>query len=103
MTAIHVEVTAEDIAAFPAYHKEWDGPVRRALEELTAEQVDIDGDDDVYVATIGQGAWTLVLDLPVAACRFLDRRWENEGPGVPFAFDIDVPAWVVDLVTGAPR
>lgn len=102
MTAIHVEVTAELIAEFPDVRKHWDGPVNAALRMLTDQDVDIDGDgQDGYVATIGQDAWTLVIDLPEAAADFLDYRWEGGGPGDPFAFDIEVPEWIVVLVARA--
>lgn len=106
MTAIHVDVPAELIDPSGAdVHKFWDVPIQAALAELTGlpvAEVDIDTDGEGgYVATIGSGAWTLVLDLPRAACDFLDFRWENGGPGDPFAFDIEVPDWIVRLLERA--
>ena len=101
MSGIHVAVTAEHIAAsgLPTDPGGWAGPVEAALADLTGQVVDIDGGDGQgCVATIGQSAWTIVVDLPDEANRFLDSRWDGEGPGQPFEFEIEVPAWLVDLV-----
>jgi hypothetical protein len=94
---LRVEVTAEDIAAGDAI----DGsePVRLALARLTGQSVDIDLDgDDGYVATIGEGDWTIVVDLPAAANDFLDARWSGDARGEPFGFDLPVPTWLADLI-----
>jgi hypothetical protein len=104
VSAIRVEVTAEQIAEFPERHKHWDGPVNVALRMLTGGQgvdVDYQGEDDGYTATIGQDAWTVVVDLPEACNAFLDQRWNNEGEGEPFAFDLEVPEWLIALVARA--
>lgn len=105
VTAIHVSVTAEDIAAGArpdadaAHNRFWAAPVEGALARLTGENVDVDGGDGtVYIATIGQGAWTVVVDLPAEANRFLNARWYGEGDGEPFEFDLVVDGWLVDLV-----
>lgn len=111
MTAIRVAVTAEDIAAGakpgdpsdPNWHEThnrfWAVPVEEAIARLTGEQTSVDGDGDLgNVVTIGQGAWTLVIDLPDEVNRFLDARWNGEGGGEPFVFALEVPAWVVALV-----
>lgn len=104
-TAIHVSVTAEDIAAganpdaTEAHNRFWATPVEEALARLTGENVDIDGGDGTgCIATIGQGTWTVVVDLPPEVNRFLDARWNGEGDGEPFAFDLAVDAWLVDLI-----
>lgn len=98
MTAIHVEVTAEHIGEVDA-KVAWADPVVMALEELTGQDVDIDGDGATgNIATIGQGVWTIVVDLPEAANAWLNRRWDHDERGEPFAFDIEIPTWVADLV-----
>lgn len=99
MTSIRVEVTAALIDDLdPKYS--WSEPVALALEELTSQQVTVDGGDPDggYIATIGQDEWTLVVDLPEAVNAFLDTRWEDRGPGEPFTFEIEIPTWVSDLV-----
>lgn len=117
MAAIRVEVTAEQIEAAGGDRHAWAQPVEAALEALTNQQVDIDagGHDDQpwSIATIGQGAWTIVVDLPPDAHAWLDRRWGQTDPtreepvpdiaarGEPFAFDLEVPAWIVALVARA--
>lgn len=102
MSAIHVEVTAADIAGAKPGTQGWAMPVEAALARLTGQQVDVDGGDGTTnIATIGQGAWTVVIDLPMGANRWLNARW-NDGSrnSRPFAFDIDVPDWIVALVEG---
>lgn len=105
MSVIHVEVTVDDIIAGvdpdseEAHNRFWATPVEQALARLTGENVDIDGGDGtVCVATIGQGTWSVVVDLPVEVNRFLDMRWNGEGDGEPFEFDIAIDDWLVDLI-----
>ncbi len=114
MSAVRVRVTAEDIAdgakpgdpTDPNWHEThnrfWATPVEEAIARLTGENVDVDGGDGTgCIATIGQGAWTLVIDLPEEVNRFLDARWNGEGDGEPFVFALEVPEWVVALVARA--
>lgn len=108
MTAIHVSVTAEHIAAGRnsdpalAHNRLWGVPVEEALSELTGEQVSIDGGDGTgNIATIGQGTWTLVVDLPEPANEFLDARWNDDVDGEPFEFDIAIDDWLVALLAKA--
>lgn len=97
-----VAVTAEDIGEARPGREGWADPVERALARLTGQQVDIDGGDGgLLVATIGQGAWTLVVDLPAEAGTWLDARWGGT-TGEPFAFDLEVPEWV-RADAGVPR
>jgi hypothetical protein len=102
VTAIHVSVTAEDIeAARPRVaFKAWAAPVEDALARLSGQAVDISGDtDEGNLAAIGQGSWTLVIELPTPANRWLNRRWRESIDGSePFAFDIEIPDWVLSLV-----
>lgn len=110
MTAIHVEITAEDMGD-EQLPTSWAQPVERALARLTGQEVDVDGDGSGCLATIGAGAWTLVIDLPGDVSRWLDKRYCDGKPGRPFNFDLEVPSWVIELVTtktghrlpGAPR
>jgi len=114
MTALRVEVTAEDIANAGDDRMAWAQPVEDALAALTGQEVGIDagGHDETpwSIATIGQGDWTIVVDLPPSAHAWLDRRWDGDPDdrllgSEPFAFDLEVPAWLaaflppVDLVT----
>jgi hypothetical protein len=103
MTAIRVEVTAEHIVDSGLLPIEWATPVEQAIAALTDQDAAIDGGgpDGPCVATIGQGEWSLVVDLPGEANRWLDARWSEEKPGEPFAFDIEVPDWIVALVARA--
>jgi len=43
VTALHVEVTAEDIAGAEPGKRGWSDPVEAALARLTGQQVDVDG------------------------------------------------------------
>jgi hypothetical protein len=113
VTVIRVEVTAEHIAAAGDDRMAWAQPVEAALAELTGQDVDIDcgGHDDGpwSIATIGQREWTLVVDLHPVAHAWLDARWQQpvnspdvlEERGEPFAFDLEVPAWLTKLVRPA--
>lgn len=114
MTTICVQVTAADIAAGakptdptdPNWHERhnrfWAVPVEAALARLTGQEVDVDGGGGTgHIATIGQGAWTVVVDLPDVVNRFLDARWEGEGDGEPFEFELVADPWLVALVGGA--
>jgi hypothetical protein len=102
MTAIRVDVTAEHIASsgLPASLDGWTQPVELALAELTGQDVSIDGDGDTgNIASIGStSATTLVVELPAEANAWLNARWDGKGPGEPFAFDLAIDAWLVDLV-----
>ncbi len=106
MSAIHVTVTAERIAAAEPLHPsmKWADPLERALEELIGQEVDIDGgeQDGWCMATIGRGAVVLVVDLPAVASDWLDRRWADypPSPGEPFEFDLDLD-WLPGLVAKA--
>ena len=102
MTTFRVVVTAEDIEPVATdVRREWARPVESALARLTGESVDIDGGGDYgNVATIGQGAWTLVVDLPENASEWLDHRWATGEPGESFAFDLVIPGWISNLAHG---
>jgi hypothetical protein len=100
VTAIHVEVTAEDIEPMEG-RMSWADPVEAALARLTGEEVDVDGGEigGPNIATIGQGEWTLVVELPAAANLWLNGRWaDDDVKSEPFGFDLEVPEWVVGLV-----
>ena len=101
--AIRVEVTAAQIEAAGDAPMAWAEPVEAALAALTDQKVSIDvGDGDgTCIATIGQDEWTLLVDLPADVGRWLDARWNGTEPGEPFAFDLPVPEWVVELVARA--
>lgn len=97
MSVILVEVTGDHIATSPppTTSNGWAAPVEAALSDVFGQSVDVDGGDGFgCVAAIGQGAWTLVIDLPDDASDWLNRRWEGEGPGAPLAFEIEVPRWI---------
>ena len=81
----------------------WAAPVESALAELFGWPVDIDGGgpDGPCVATIGQGQTVLVLDLPDNASAWLDRRWNGEGPGEPFTFELEIEGWLLDMIREA--
>lgn len=101
MSSFTVSVTQEQIDDFPDVRRHWDDPVAKALEELTGVAVDIDGDDNGYIATIGTTSGsTLVVDLPPAAAAWLNARWSSadEAPGEPFTFEIEIPEWIARLV-----
>lgn len=99
---IHVEVTAEDIAfgrnPGETHNPYWSTPIERALGRLTGQEVSVDGEGAAgSIRSIGQGEWTLVVDLPLAVAEWLDHRWEGEIEGEPFSFELPVPSWVVAL------
>lgn len=108
MTAIRVEVTAEQIAAAGDHRMAWASPVEDAISALTGQEVSIDGGgpDGPCVATIDQGATTLVVDLPPDASAWLDARWEQpvnsadvlDELGEPFGFDLFLDDWLVALI-----
>lgn len=111
MVSIHVAVTAEHIAAAGDWRMKWAEPLEAAIAELTGQYVDIDGGDadGQCIATIGQGEWTVVVDLPKEANDWLARRWGDapsgfaspetlEDRGEPFEFDLPIADWVVDLI-----
>jgi hypothetical protein len=100
---IRVQVTAEDIAAAEEVTGRldwWQWPVKRALEGIIGQDVDIDGDAEACVATVGgtDDAATLVLNLDVNAVAFLDARYDRDIPGEPFFFELTLPDWLVALV-----
>lgn len=107
MTSIHVEVTAEDVVQAGPWPRPptppprgWKSPVELALGRLTGVDVDVDGDEESWHATIGtmEGS-TLVVDLPELAKERLDFYYAHEGLAMePFAFDIEVDAWLVALI-----
>ncbi len=105
MKTIRVNVTAEDIAAADSDGNMpramwWDWPVKRALEGLIGEDVDMDGDaDGSYIATIGarDDSATLVIG-PFNAVAFLDARFDRDIPGEPFFFELTLPDWLCALV-----
>lgn len=98
--SIRVEVTAEQIAIAGDDRRDWAAPMEVALAALTGEQVSIDGSEEITnVATISQGVWTLVVDLPAEANVWLERRWGGDADdrmlgSEPFAFDLEVPDWI---------
>jgi hypothetical protein len=104
--SIRVQVTAEQIAAAGDDRMAWAAPVEDALSiAFGGEAVSIDGGgpDFPAVATISHSEWTLVIDLPAAATEWLDRRWDGDPDdrllgSEPFAFDIEIPTWLSDLV-----
>lgn len=103
MRTIRVSVTAEDIAAADEVQGRmdwWQWPVKRALEGLIGQDVDIDGDVANCVATVGgsDDAATLVLNLSGIAVAFLDARFEHDVPGEPFFFELALPDWLCALV-----
>ncbi len=102
MASIRVEVTAEHIAACDALRlNDLSRPVSDALAEVTGQYVDVSGSEPygTFLATIGDGEWTLVVDLPAQANAWLTGRWDHEpGSSEPIAFDLEIPDWLVDLV-----
>jgi hypothetical protein len=107
VTAIHVEVTAEQIAAAGDDRMAWAAPVEDALGALSGVGVEIDGDGEMgNVATIGtREVFTVCVDLPAEANAWLDRRWNGPDDRLlgsePFAFDIEVATWLTDLIRAA--
>lgn len=98
MTAVRVVVREDHMNDVDAKIA-WADPVIEALAELTGEDVMVDSDGDLgAIATIGQGAWTIVIDLPAAATTWLNRRYDHDERGEPFDFEIEIPTWVSDLV-----
>jgi hypothetical protein len=97
MSSIHVEVTAEQIAAAGRGRMEWAYAVEMAIAAAAGVPADIDGGD--CVATIGGRAEqaVLVIDLPTEASAWLDRNWLGETVE-PFAFDIELPDWLANLI-----
>lgn len=112
MTAIHVEVTADDIAAAPrgpavgdgweSLHPQHMDPVEVAITRATGRETrcDSDGPDD-EIATIG-AAGTFARNVLVASTAptvapWVERYYKGE-PVEPFSFDIEIEGWLVDLV-----
>jgi hypothetical protein len=101
VTSFRVAVTAEHIAAGvrpKKYRPGWRDPVELALAEFTGQDVDTDGTP--AIATIGQGAWTLVIDLPPFVGGWLDLVYAGK-PVEPFEFEIEIPEWIHALVEAA--
>lgn len=104
MKTVRVNVTAEDIeAAEEVYGRMdwWQWPVKRALEGLIGESVDIDHDlPQGYMATVGPSddQAVLVLSLDASAEAWLDARWDRGQAGEPFFFELSLPDWLVALV-----
>ena len=97
MSVLVVEVLAADIEGTDP-RRDWAEPVELALQRLTGQDVDIDGGDaSGNIATIGQDEWTLFVDLPDDLNRWLNARWNGDGPGEPATFRIPVPSWILDL------
>jgi hypothetical protein len=109
MSAITVTVTAEHITAagpppdptivggafLPQGHRD---PVERAIAELAGVDVSCDEDEPGReMATIGQHGNTLVLSLPPAQAVWIDRYYRGEAVE-PFAFCIEIEAWLVTLL-----
>lgn len=109
MTRIRVAVTAEDIAAARSMPRfvAWGSPVEAAIHRLTGQSVDVDAGGPPKghcIATIGQDDWTVVVDLPPDADAWLGARWETGDEGPAFAFYLEIPAWLEDLIRlGAAR
>lgn len=108
MTArVEIQVTAEDIGNARPGREGWADPVQIALADmigLGSDEVDIDGDDDGYHATIGTtSSTTLVLDLPSDAGDWLEQRWQGKAEGDSFSFELTLDDWLVDLVRAASR
>jgi hypothetical protein len=110
VSAIFVEVTAEHIAAagqppaddvFVPIDALTD-PVERAIAALTGQKVICDEDEPEghEIATIGQGATTLVVDLPPEQFEWINR-WYARQPVEPFTFRIEIERWLVDLISRA--
>lgn len=108
--AIRVNVTAEHIAAagrvpdigdgFKSSHPEGKDPVELAIADAAGESVICDQDEDLEMATIGQGANTLVVTLPAGQMAWIDR-WYRGQPVEPFSFDFELEDWLVALVAKA--
>jgi hypothetical protein len=101
VTAIRIQVTAEDIEAATAKRID---PVEVALTRITGAATMVDRDvPDGYMATIGAASpgVTLVANLPPEATTYLDRWWDGPGDGTsetePIAFRLELDDWLVDL------
>jgi hypothetical protein len=106
MKTLRVDVSAEDIAAADEVKGRvdwWQWPVKRALESLIGQDVDIDGDGESCAATVGASddSATLVLELDVNAVAWLDARYDREETGDPFFFELQLPDWLCALVDEA--
>ena len=98
--SIRIVVNAEHIAAADALAlNDLSRPVADALAEVTGQDVDVSGSEPygTWIATLGDGDWVLVVELPADANRWLNARWEHEAAG-PFEFELEVPAWIRQLV-----
>lgn len=101
MTAIAIQVTAEDVAQAQANQTD---PIEVALTRIAGVASMVDRDvPDGYMATIGgkTPGTTLVANLPADANAYLDRWWEGPGDGTtetqPIGFRLELDDWLVDL------
>lgn len=96
MSRIHVEVTADNIAAATRVSKD---PVELAIARLTGHDVslDSDGPDADEIATIGDGRTVLVVSTAPTVGPWIERYYRGESVE-PFAFDIEIEDWLVALV-----
>jgi hypothetical protein len=106
--SIHVEVTAEHIAAcavvpdigdgFKSTHPESKDPVELAIAAVAGQSVMCDSDaPDGEMATIGDGRTVLVNNLPSEVTGWIDRYYRGEAVE-PFSFEIVIEDWLVALV-----
>jgi hypothetical protein len=97
-----IDVTAEHIAAADALDlNDLSRPVADALGEVVGQHADVSGSEPfgTWIATIGDGDWVLVVELPPAANRWLNARWDHEpGNSQPITFDLVIPEWLVALI-----
>lgn len=110
--SIHVEVTADDIAAaaripdvgdgFKSAHPESKDPVELAIARVAGRDacLDSDGPDDDEIATIGDGRTVLVVSTAPTVGPWIERYYRGEIVE-PFAFDIEVEDWLVKLLRAA--
>lgn len=104
MTAVRIQVTAEDIAAcaiepgvaegFKSTHPEGKDPVELAIARVAGVETMCDEDrPGQEMATIGQGANTLVANLPPEVSPWIDRYYKGQAVE-PFDFDIEIEDWL---------
>lgn len=118
MTAIRIQVTAEDIAACPLLPDVGGGwriaredqrdPVEVAIARVTGQVVTCDEDFDpndpaavhTQLATIGNGSSVLVTEIGAETLDWTDRYYRGEAVE-PFAFDLEIEDWLVALIARA--
>lgn len=111
MTAIRIQVTAEDVAVGPwprvvdgPWPQGWNSPVELAIARAAGVDVDVDGDDDEWHATIGTRGpgSTLVLSLPAEVNDRLTAYFLGKPPLLePFEFRLELDDWLVDFFRSA--